>query len=201
MAERHPLRREQRLGLGPPQARLQHGGHRDVVDRDQPLHPHEVEAQHAGVPLARGDQAAGHRRAAPERDDRDVVRDRDREDRGDLVVRAGADDGVGRVGEVALARPEEVGRRLAPGAQPPGLVVGADVLGADDLGELPQHVGGDRRGGEGRWLDRRAVVEPEDHLDQAAGLGRQGLRPGGVTPAGGVHLALLIQRHALHCDI
>ena len=58
---------QQRLGLGAAQAGLEGRGHRDRVDGEQPLHPDQVEADHAGVALAPGDQAAGDRRAAAER--------------------------------------------------------------------------------------------------------------------------------------
>ena len=131
VAEREPVLGEQRLGLGAAQAGLEGGGHRDRVDGEQPLHPDQVEADQAGVPLAAGGQAAGDRGAAAEGDDREVVLDGVRQDGGDVVVVAGPDHGVGGVGQVAGAGPEQVGRGLAAGAQPPGLVVGEHVLGAE----------------------------------------------------------------------
>ena len=142
VAERQALGGEQRLGLGTAQARLEGRGHRGVVDRDQPLHPHQVEAEHAGEPLASGDQPTRDRRTAAERDHREVVLDREGEHGRDLVVGAGTYDGVGRVGQVAGPHPEQVGRGLAAGAQPAGLVVGAHVLGAEEAGQLGQQLAG-----------------------------------------------------------
>ena len=87
MAEGQPVLGQQRLGLGAAQPGLEGRGHRDGVDVEQPVHPHQVEAEHAGEALARGRQPAGDRRAAAERHHGDVVLDRDREHRRDLVVR------------------------------------------------------------------------------------------------------------------
>ena len=58
-------------------------------------------------------------------------RDRELEQRDHVVVGARADHRVGGVGQVAGAGAEQVGGRLAAGAQPTGLVVGQDVLVAE----------------------------------------------------------------------
>ena len=102
-----------------------------------------------------------------------------------LVVVGRADDGVGRVGEVAGAGPQQVGRRLAAGAQPTGLVVGVHVLGADDRGER-RAARRRRRRGAGS-VDRAVGVDPvvgdrEDQLDQAAGGLGQRRRPRSGSP-------------------
>ena len=51
-----------------------------------------------------------------------------------------------------------------------------------------------------RGRSQEALVEPEDHLDEAAGGLRQGRGAAGVPPAGGMHLALLSRGHVLQCD-
>ena len=133
----------------------------DVVDRDQPLHPDQVEASTPAKPSRRGDQATDDRRAAAEGHHRDVVLDREREDGGDLVVAGRADDGVGGVGQVAGPGAEQVGRRLAAGAQPPGLVVGAHVVRRRRArGELGEDRGGRAPdGASGAGVDGGPVVE------------------------------------------
>ncbi len=199
MAQRQALGGQQRLGLGTAQPGLEGRGHRHVVDLEQPLHPHQVEAEHAGEALAPGDQATGHRRTAAERHHGEVVLDREVEDGGDLLVPGRADDGVRGVAQVAGPGAEQVGRGLAAGAEPAGVVVGAHVLGADDAGEPVEHGGVDRGRRERRVRHGRPVVGAEDHLHQAAGLGRQRGGAGGVAPAGRVHLGL-VRGHALHCD-
>ena len=169
--ERQSLGGEQRLGLGPAQARLEGGGHRDVVDGQQSLHPHQVETEHPREALASGDQAPGDRRTAPEGHDGQVVLHRDGEDRGHLVVAAGADDGVRCVLEIAGPGPEQVGGGLAAGAQPSGLVVGADLIGPDDVGEPAQHrvvqrVG--RQHGAGASADRSSIPKTASTSPRAA---------------------------------
>jgi hypothetical protein len=119
----------------------------------------------------------------------------------DLAGVGGAYDRVGRVAEVSGAGAQQVGRRLAAGAQPAALVVGGDVVGADDGGEV-----GERDGGKSgvRQPHRSRVVHPvvghrEHQLHQAAG----GLRQVGgavwVAPAGRVHLGG-VTAHVLQCD-
>ena len=189
---------QERLCLRAAQPGLEGGGHRDRVDREQPLHPDQVEAEHTGVPLAAGDETAGDRRTAAERDHGDPVATRHLEHRLHLVGVGRTDDGVGRVGEVARPSAQEVGRGLAAGAQPPGLVVGVHVVGADDGRQVAQR----RVGDPDRWQRHRGVgVHPvvgdrEHQLHQTAG----GLRQVGgavwVAPAGRVHLS----SHVLQCD-
>ena len=91
----------------------------------------EVEADQAGVPVAARGQAARHAGAAAEGHDRDVVLDRHGQDRHDLVVAAGPDDGVGSVVEVAGAGAEQVGGRLAARTQAAYVVVEEHVVVAD----------------------------------------------------------------------
>ena len=120
VAEGQVVLREQGLGLGAAEAGLEGRRHRDRVHRDQPLHPDQVEADQAGVPLAPRGQAAGHRGPAAERNDREVVLDGVRQDRGDVVVAARSDHRVGGVGQVAGAGPEQVGRGLRRGCAAAG---------------------------------------------------------------------------------
>ena len=187
------------LGVGAAQSRAEGDGHRHGVDGDVG-EPAEVEADHAGVPLAPRGKAAGDAGASAERDDGDVPRDGDGEHVGHLVVARRPDHRVRGVGEVTLAGAEQVGRRLAAGTQAAEVVVGAHVLVADDGGEGRDHLGGKAGRGQrpgdvlrGSGLGRRS----EDRLDQGAGAVGQGGRAGRVAPALGVHL----ERHALQCDI
>ena len=200
---------QQRLGLRAAQAGLEGGGHRLLVDGQQLLHPHQVEGDQARVAVAACGEPAGHAGAAAEGDDREVVLDGHGQDRGDVVVAAGPDHRVGRVGQVARAGPQQVGRGLPTGAQPAYLVVEQDVLLADGGAQgrerrLPQRGRGDRRG-----LRRRGGAQPEGHLDESAGaLGEVG-RSIRAAPPQGVHLAEAtgqrsggrVRRHVLQCDI
>ena len=171
-----------------------------VVDVEQPLHPDQVEGEHAGVPVAAGGQAAGDAGAAAERDHGQVVLDREGEHGGDVVVVAGADHRVGGVVQLAGPGAEQVGGGLAAGAEPAGLVVGEDVLGAEQL------AAGRRAGRRRAWpagrlgvLDRGPLVEAEGQLDQAAGGVGERRGGGRVAPAGRVHL-VAVDRHVLQCD-
>ena len=190
---------QQRLGLRAPQTGLEGRGHRDGVDGEQALHPDQVEADHAGVRrVAAGDQPADHRGAAAERHDGDVVSRCDLEQRLHLVGVGGPDHRVGRIGEVAGAGSEQVGRRLAAGAQAARLVVGVHVLAPDDLGERGED--GVRQAGgrqvEPQVVGHRLVADREDQLDQAACAVGEGGCAGRVAPSGRVHLG----RHVLQCD-
>ena len=198
VAEGQAVLGEQRLGLGAAQAGLEGGGHRRRVDGEQPLHPDQVEAEQAGVPLAPRGQAAGHRRAAAERDDGEVVLDGVRQDGGDVVVAAGPDHRVGGVGQVAGAGAEQVGGGLAAGAQPPGLVVGEHVLGAEQVAQAVEELG--REAGRGQ---RSATRRP------GARRGRTPSRSGRARPRGGRRRrpgrpsgwgASRGVRHVLQCD-
>ena len=98
------------------------------------------------------------------------------DDRLHLVVAAGTDDRVGRVGAVALPHQEQVGRRLAAGAQHAGVVVGQHVVRADERVEL----------GHQRGVER--VAQP--HVGEVDGGGVRGADEGvdecrGRTPASG----------------
>ena len=57
------------------------------------------------------------------------------QDLGDLVLVAGQQHRVGRVLDSGVLAAQQVERGLAAGAQQPGAVVGAAVLGADDGGQ------------------------------------------------------------------
>ncbi len=94
MSERQPVLGQQPLGLRPAQTRLEGGGHRVGVDGEQPVEADQVERDDAGVPLASGDQATHDGGATTERDQGQVVLDAPLDDRGDLLVRPGPDDGV-----------------------------------------------------------------------------------------------------------
>ena len=77
------------------QAGLEGRGHRVGVDGEQLVEADQVERDDAGEALAAGDQAADDRGAATEGHQRDVALDGPGDQGGDLVVRAGAYDGVG----------------------------------------------------------------------------------------------------------
>ena len=132
---------QQRLGLGTTQAGLERRSHRDGVDVEKPVQPHEVEADHAGEAVAHGRESAGDGGASAEGDHRDVVPHRDRQHRLDIIGGAGADDDVGSVRQVAGAGAEQVGGRLAAGAQPPGRVVGEHVDVAERLAQRVDEAG------------------------------------------------------------
>ena len=201
MAEGQAVLGQQRLGLGAAQAGLEGRGHRDGVDVDQALHPAQVEADQAGVAVAARGQAAGDRRTAAERHDREVVLDREREHGRDVVGTAGTDHGVGCVGQVAGPGAEQVGGRLAAGAQPAGVVVGEHVLGAEEVAQALQQRRLDRRDRQRGFGHGGPLDQAEGHLDQAAGGLGQGGGGGGVTPALGVHLdGGLLGGHVLQCD-
>ena len=201
VAEGQPVPGQQRLGLGTAQARLEGRGHRDLVDGEEPLHPHQVEADQAGEAVAAGGEATRHARAAAEGDDRDPVLGGPREQGHDLVVPVGSHDRVGGVGEVTGARPQQVGRRLAARAQGARGVVDEDVVGPHDRAQPVEQrvVERDRRGR--RAGDGRAVLEAEGEVDQAErGVG-QDRRGVGGAPALRVHLdGGQVPGHALQCD-
>ncbi len=114
----------------------------------------------------------------------------------DVVVAAGADHGVGCVGEVAGPGAEQVGRGLAAGAQAAGRVVGEHVLGTQHRPQVGEHGVREVRGGDRGVRDGRRLVHAEGQLDQPPrGLG-QGCGGGRVTPAVRVHL----EAHVLQCD-
>ncbi len=161
-----------------------------MVDREEPLEPDQVEGDDSGVAVAAGGEPAGDRRTSSEGDDRQVVLDREGEDRRDVVVVAGSDHDVGSVAEVAGPHPEQVGRRLAAGPQPAHVVVGEDVLGADEVGQRLDEVRGEPAPRYGGRLHGRPVLETEGQLDQSAGRLRERSGQRRVTPARGVHLGL-----------
>ena len=119
-----------------------------------------------------------------------MVLDGEGQDRGHLVMGAGADHGVGCVGQVARALPEQVGRRLATSTQPAGLVIGEHVLGAEQVPQPLDELGREAGGRQRDDLDGEPLVEAEDHLDQPAGGVRQLGGGGRVAPPAGVHLGL-----------
>ena len=189
MAQRQAVLGEQRLGLGPAEARLERRGHRVRVDGEQLVEPDQVERDDACEAVTPRDQATDDRRAATEGHERDVPLLAPGDQGGDLLVRGGAHDDIGRVGAVTGAEPEQVGRGLSPGAVQPDLVVGVHVLVADDAAQLDEqalvqrlgeaHVG--RVDGRGVRRTDEGVDEVERARGQRGGLGR-------VAPAGPVHV-------------
>jgi hypothetical protein len=146
--------------------------------------------------LAAGDETAGDRRPAAERDHGDRWRPATWH-RLHLVGVGRTDDGVGRVGEVARPGAQEVGRGLAAGAQPAGLVVGARGRRRDGRQVAQRRVGDPDRWQRHRGVGVHPVVGDREHqLHQTAG----GLRQVGgavvAAPAGRVHLS----GHVLQCD-
>ena len=129
------------------------------------------------------------RRAAAEGDDRDAVLGGPGEHCRHVVVTTGPHHRVGGVGEVTGAGPEQVEGGLAARAQPPGRVVGEDVLGAESRPQVVEERGLDLRGRDGdRLVGGGAGELAEGQLDQPArGVGQRG-RGSRVAPAGGVHL-------------
>ena len=97
MPQRQPVLGQQRLGLRAAETGLEGRGHRVGVDGEQLVEADQVEGDDAGEALAAGDQAADDRGAAAEGDQGDVPLDGPGDQGRDLVVRAGPDDGVGRV--------------------------------------------------------------------------------------------------------
>ena len=200
VAQRQAVRGQQPLGVGPAHAGLQHRRPRLLVDLDQAVEAGQVEGDHAGVAVAVGDQSADHRRAAPERHQRDVLAHAPVEHRLHLAGVGGPDDGVRGVGAVAAADPDQVVGGLAPRVHEPGVVVGGDVLGADhrdqpghqDVGErVGQHHVGLRDGWRGAGAEHR--------VDERAGVVGQRGGSSRVAPAGPEHLVRQCS-HALQCD-
>ena len=136
MAERQSVLGEEGFGLGAAQPRLEGRGHRDLVDGEQPLHPHQVQADHAREPVAARGQAAGDRGAATEGDDRHPVLHGPGQDGLHVVVPVGSDHGVRCVVEVAGAGAQQVGGGLSTRAERPRRVVGEHVLGSDGRPEV-----------------------------------------------------------------
>ena len=201
MAQRQAAGPEQGLGLRAAQARLEGRGHRHLVDGQQALHPHQVEADHAGEALAARGEPARHAGAATEGHDRDPVLGGPRQHRGHLAVAVGAHDCVGGVVEVPRPRAQQVGRGLAAGAQRAGGVVEQHVLGADDRAQAVEEGLVERGCGRPGAGHRRALAGAEGELDQAARGLRQVAGAGGVAPALGMHLdGRRPGRHALQCD-
>lgn len=132
-------------------------------------------------------QAADHAGAAAERDDRDPPLGAEREQGGDLLLAAGQHHGVRRVLLGPAAAAQQVRRGLAAGAQQPVGVGGADVLGADDRGQViavGRGEGGGRQddlgGGEFGLL---GGGDAERRGEQVPDVRRQGLGQGGIAPA------------------
>ena len=124
---------------------------------------------------------------------------------GDVLVRAGPDDGVGCVGEVTGPHAEQVGRRLAAGAQPAGLVVDEHMLGAQHLAQGGQQRRGQPGGRQRRGVEGRVRLEgAEGELDQSARAVGERRLEARIAPARGVHLGLTERKlrlaHMLQCD-
>lgn len=101
MSERPTLFPQKRFGGRTTQAGLQVGDPRDVVDLQQPIQPAQIDTHDTGCARPIRRQAADHRRAAGEGPHREIVTGAQLQDRDDLVVVAGIDDDIGRVGGVA----------------------------------------------------------------------------------------------------
>jgi hypothetical protein len=186
------------LGRRTPDPGLEDRGHRVRVHVEQPVEPAQVQRDHAGVAVATGREPADDRGPATEGDECDVSLHAPVDDRLHLVVAAGTDDGVRRLGAVALPQQQQVGRRLAPGAQHASVVVGQHVVRADQRLELG-HERGVQRVAEPHVgeVDGRGVRRADEGVDERPrGLRK---RPGllGVAPARPVHLSV----HMLQCDI
>ena len=190
MAQGQAVLGQECLGRRTAQPGLEGRRHRVGVDVEQLVEADQVERDDAREALAASDEAADHRGAAAERDQRDVALDRPVDQRRDLVVAAGAHDRVRRVRAVTGAELEQVGGGLAARAVQPGLVVGEHVLGPDDPGELVEQLVCPATA-ESRTLvgptagvsvvPMKASTSAKRALGQRAGLGR-------VAPAGPVHL-------------
>ena len=175
------------------------GGHRDRVHLEQLVQPDQVEADQAGVPLPAGDQATGDRRAAAERDDRDVVLHGPGQHGDDLVVRAGAR---------RPRRERRTGRRRAPcsrsGVDLPrvrsaaGGVVGEHVLRADDRPQRVSELRGQPRAGQ---LDRcrRPACSTAPNTASTRPWVASGNGP--AWAASPQRWRVHLEGHALQCDI
>ena len=141
-----------------------------------------------------------------------MVLDGQGEDAGDLVVAARAHHDVGGVGQVAGAGAQQVGGRLAPGAQASRVVVDVHVVGADHVAQRGQHAVAEPHRGQLDVGRGGRLVQAEGELDQpAGGLGQRG-RGARVAPALRVHLARVrtggrgavgnsgVVGHVLQCD-
>jgi hypothetical protein len=187
--ERQAVLGQERLGLRPAEARLEGGGHRVDVHREQLVEPEKVQGHHAGQVAALRNEAADDRGAAAEGNQRNVVGDAPLDQCGHLLVRPWAYDGVGRVRAVAGTEPEQVGGGLAAGAVKSRLVVGEHVLGADDLLEPRQQVAGQRLAQSyvGR-VHGRCLRGADEGVDQGKCALRERPGLGRVTPSRPVHL-------------
>ena len=123
---------EQAFGVRPGQAGAQLGLPGDLVERVKLVQPPQVQRHHGLEVAADRIEAADHAGAAAERDDRNAVVRAEPQDRGYLLVTAGQEHRVGRVLHTGVLAAQQVQRRLAAGAQQPGTVVDAAVIGADD---------------------------------------------------------------------
>ena len=96
---------------------------------------------------------------------------------------------------------EQVGRRLAAGAQAAGRVIGQHVLGTQQVAQRGEQRRVQPRGRQLDLLGGGALLHAEGQLDQASCALRQWGRGGRVAPALGVHLdGRALVNHVLHCD-
>jgi hypothetical protein len=190
---------EQLLGDRGERAGPQRRGERLGVDGDEPGQAAQIERHHRGEPGPARGEPADDRGAAAVGHDRDAVLGAHPQHGQHLVVVGGQHDGVRCVGRVPGAQPDQVGRGAAAGVADPGLVVLAQVVGADGVDERGARR---RRQVGGRDPDvgqRDGLMHPRWHaerlLQQRDDSGGERVRPGRVAPAVPEHVAGLRRRH------
>ena len=135
MPEREAVFAEQAFGVRPGDPGPENGLAGHLVEGDQPVEAAQIKRHHGAELAADRIEPADHAGAAAERDHGDAVLGAVAQDRGDGVVVAGQQHGVGRVLDAGVLAPQQVEGGLAAGAQQPIAVGGAAVLGADDPGQ------------------------------------------------------------------
>ena len=141
--------------------------------------------------VAPGREPADDRRAATEGDQCDVALARtSRRPPAPRRGSAGRTTASGESEPSPCPQPQQVGRRLAAGAQHAGVVVGEHVVGADQSRRARP-----RSASSSGSLSRTSAsgdggvsARADEGVDEAAGGLRRAARPAGVAPAGPVHL-------------
>ena len=124
--QRQPLRAQRRVGLGQPDARLEHRDPRPRIDRDHAVQPAEIRATPtANVPLAR--EPADDARPAPERHHGDALLAAQAQHRRDLRRVPGATTASGADAQSPARCGQQVQVRLPAAAQHPRLTVVAHL--------------------------------------------------------------------------
>lgn len=149
MAELQAVVGKQELGGRAGQSRTEGGQAGYGVDVGQVVEKHKIQADHRPHRPAHGVDAADHAGSAAEGHHRDLFAAAPAQDVQHLVVGGGGDDGIGHVMGSAEAPSDEVGVGLAAGApQLLGEVRGHPV-GADDVRQRGEVIGGQPRFGDG----------------------------------------------------